>query len=61
LTWTELREEGERRKEEEEEEEEEKEVERIVSETNERNGKGLWRKGRGKELRLEWDTERKKG
>jgi hypothetical protein len=33
----------------------------IVSETNERNGKGLWRKGRGKELRLERDTERKKG
>jgi hypothetical protein len=36
-------------------------VKRTVSKTNERNGKGLWRKGRGKELRLEMDTERKKG
>jgi hypothetical protein len=36
-------------------------MERIVSKTNERNGKGLWQKGRGKELRLERDTERKKG
>lgn len=36
-------------------------MERIVSKTNEINGKGLWRKGRGKELRLERDTERKKG
>lgn len=35
-------------------------MERIVSKTNERNGNGLWRKGRGKELRLERDTERKK-